>query len=77
MFGLIMDLAGMLNQLSLNTLICQLIDRYQEVFIWTYRLKSPGKGLINAKNKDQKYFSWCHVRDILILQRTSRKNKKN
>ena len=27
-------------------------------------LKSPGKGLINIKNKDQKGFFWCHVRHI-------------
>ena len=27
-------------------------------------LKSPRKGLINIKNKDQKFFSWCHVRHI-------------
>ena len=33
MFGLIMDLVGMLNELSLNTVIFQLIDHYQEVLI--------------------------------------------
>ena len=38
MFGLIKDLAGMLNQLSLDTLMFELIDRYQEVAIWTYLL---------------------------------------
>ena len=27
-------------------------------------LKIPRKGLINIKNKDQKCFSWCHVRHI-------------
>ena len=27
-------------------------------------LRSPKKGLINIKNKDQKYFFWCHVRHI-------------
>ena len=27
-------------------------------------LKSPKKGLINIKNKDQKSFLWCHVRHI-------------
>ena len=27
-------------------------------------LKSMRKGLINIKNKDQKYFLWCHVRHI-------------
>ena len=29
--GLMKDLAGLLNSLSLNTLTCQLIDHYQEV----------------------------------------------
>ena len=29
--GLIKDLAGLLNQLSLNTLTFQVIDRYQEI----------------------------------------------
>ena len=42
MFGLIMDLVGMLNQLNINTLTTyrqfQLIDNYQDVFIWTYLL---------------------------------------
>ena len=28
------------------------------------KLKSPKKGLINIKNKDQKCFLWCHVRHI-------------
>ena len=27
-------------------------------------LKSPRKGLINIKNKDQKCFLWCHVKNI-------------
>ena len=27
-------------------------------------LRSPRKGLINIKNKDQKCFLWCHVRRI-------------
>ena len=27
-------------------------------------LRSPRKGLINVKNKDQKCFLWCHVRHI-------------
>ena len=38
MFGLMMDLTGLLNQLSLNTLAFRLIDHYQEVLIWTYLL---------------------------------------
>ena len=24
-------------------------------------LRSPRKGLINVKNKDKKFFLWCHV----------------
>ena len=28
------------------------------------KLRSPRKGLINIKNKDKKYFLWCHVRHI-------------
>ena len=27
-------------------------------------LKSPRKGLITIKNKDQKCFLWCHVKHI-------------
>ena len=27
-------------------------------------LRSSRKGLINIKNKDKKYFLWCHVRHI-------------
>ena len=27
-------------------------------------LRSPRKGLISIKNKDQKCFSWCHLRHI-------------
>ena len=29
-----------------------------------FELKSPKKGLINIKNKDQKCFLWCYVRHI-------------
>ena len=31
-------------------------------------LKSPRKGLINIKNKDNKCFLWCHVRHINSLK---------
>ena len=48
MFGLMKDLAGMLNQSSLNTLTFQLIDHYQEVPV---KLRSPKKGPINIKKK--------------------------
>ena len=27
-------------------------------------LRNPRKGLVNIKNKGQKYFLWCHVRHI-------------
>ena len=27
-------------------------------------LRSPRKGIINIKNKDEKCFLWCHVRHI-------------
>ena len=64
MFGLMTDLVGMLNQLSLNTLIFQLIDYCQEVLEIPVEVRSPRKGLINIKNKDQKCFLWCHVRHI-------------
>ena len=32
-------------------------------------LRSPRKGLINIKNKDEKYFLWCHVRHINLLNK--------
>ena len=32
-------------------------------------LKSPRKGLRNIKNKDKKYFLWCHVRHINLLNK--------
>ena len=43
-------------------------------------LRSPEKGLINIKNKDQKCFLWCHVRHINPLkehpERIINKDKK-
>ena len=51
MFGLIMDLAGMLNQLSLNTLTFRLTDLYQEVL---YRLTCCIKASRKRSNKRQK-----------------------
>ena len=45
------------------------------------KLKSLKKGLINIKNKDQKYFLWCHVRHINPskenLERIRKIDKKN
>ena len=44
------------------------------------KLKHPKKGLINVKNKDNKCFSWCHVRHLNLLDknstRISREDKK-
>ena len=39
-------------------------------------LKSPRKGLINIKNKDQKCFLWCHVRHINPSKEHSERIKK-
>ena len=32
-------------------------------------LRSPRKGLMNIKNKDEKCFLWCHVRHINLLNK--------
>ena len=44
------------------------------------QLKSQKKGLINIKNKDQKCFLWCHVRQINTVkinpERITQNNKK-
>ena len=39
-------------------------------------LKSPRKGLINIKNKDQKCFLWCHVRHVNPLKKHPERIKK-
>ena len=65
----------MLNQLSLNTLIFQLIDHCQEVLDIPVEVRSPRKGLINIKNKDQKCFYGVML-DILILQKNIQKELK-
>ena len=40
------------------------------------KLRSPRKGLINIKNKDKKYFLWCHVRHINLLNKYPERIKK-
>ena len=57
--------------MNLNTLIFQLIDHYQEssYIDLPVELRSPRKGLINIKNKDEKCFLWCHVRHINLLNK--------
>ena len=70
MFGLIMALAGMLNQLNLNTLTTyKTISTYRQLSGRFYmelpvELKSPTKGLISIKNNNQVCLLWCHVRYI-------------
>ena len=43
-------------------------------------LRNTKKGLINIKNKDQKYFLWCHVRRInpvkIHLERITQRDKE-
>ena len=62
MCRLIMDLAGMLNH-YITILTYRPLEGsfYMDLPI---ELKSPRKGLINNKNKDEKCFLWCLVRHI-------------
>ena len=39
-------------------------------------LRSPRKGLINIKNRDQKCFLWCHVRHVNPLKEHPRRITK-
>ena len=65
MFGLIIDLTGLLNWVSqyinISTHRPLSVSSYMDLPI---ELKSTRKGLINIKNKDQKCFLWSHVRHI-------------
>ena len=58
------DLAGLLNLLSLNTLIFRRPLSESSYMDLPDELKSLRKGLIHIKNKDKKCFLWCHVRHI-------------
>ena len=42
----------------------------------TVELRSPRKGLINKKNKDQKCFLWCHVRHNIPSKKHLERIKK-
>ena len=77
MLGLIKDLAGSLNQLSLNTLTFQRIDHWQVDMDLPVELKSPRKGLIIIKNKDEKFFLRCHVIHINPSKKQPDKTKIN
>ena len=58
----------------------QLKGLHQEALIWTIEWRSPRKGLINIRNKDQKCFLWCHIRHINLSkehpERIKKTNKK-
>ena len=69
--------------------IIELIE-FQYIDISTYRplsgssymdlpieLRSPRRGLINIKNKDEKCFLWCHVRHINLLNKYPERILKN
>ena len=64
--GLLKDIAGLLNWSSFNTLRFLLIrpSSGSSYIKLPVELKSPKKGLINIKNKDQKCLLWCHGRHI-------------
>ena len=53
-------IAGLMNN-NISTYRPLLGNSYIDLPI---ELRSPKKGLINIKNKDQKCFLWCHVRHI-------------
>ena len=72
MFGLMKDLARLLNQLSLSTLRLLSGSFYMNLPV---ELKSPRKVLINIKNKDQKCFYGVML-GILILQKSIQKEFK-
>ena len=40
-------------------------------------LRSPRRGLIDIKNKDEKCFLWCHVRHINLLNKHPERILKN
>ena len=63
MLGLMKDLAGLLNQQSLNTLTYRPLSGSSYINL-PVELGSSKKGLINIKNKDQKCFLWCYIRYI-------------
>ena len=74
------DLAGLLNLLSLNTLIFHRPLSESSYMDLPDELKSLRKGLINIKNKDKKCFYGVML-DILILkkkhpERIKKTNKK-
>ena len=58
----------------------QLKGLHQEALIWTIEWRSPRKGLINIRNKDQKCFLWCNIRHINLSkehpERIKKTNKK-
>ena len=72
MFGLIKNLAGMLNQSSLNTLTLS-GSSYMDLPV---ELRSLRKGPINIKKKDKNKFLWCRVRHVNPLKEHTERIKK-
>ena len=63
--GLIKDLVGLLNQLSLSTLILELVDPLiRNYYIkLPVELRNPKKGLIDIKKNHQNFLQ-CHIRHL-------------
>ena len=50
------------------------ISAYSPLMESTYiefpdKLKNPMKGLIHIKSNDNKYFLWCHIRNLDLMKR--------
>ena len=75
--GLIKDLVGLLNQLSLSTLILELVDPLIRNYYIKFpvELRNPKKGLISIKKNDQNFLQ-CHIRHLNPFKKPSRKNFK-
>ena len=78
MFGLIMGLGGSIESIESQYMN---ISTYRPLSGNYYtdlpvQLTSSKKGLINIKNKNQKCFLWCHVRDINSSKENSERIKK-
>ena len=57
------------------------ISKYAPLFESSFielpsELKNPKKGLINIKNKGNKYFLWCHVRHLNLVGKNSERISK-
>ena len=58
------------------------ITTYQPLQLSSYiklttKLRSPKKGLINIKNKDNECFTWCHIRHLNPQRKNPQRIKKD